>query len=94
MFARGGDNTLRHRWYDGFTWHPWENLGGELTSAPAVESRAPGHLDVFMRGADGALHTRSGETWLDKPSLGGELPVSSPAAVSWGPATSTYSFAA
>jgi hypothetical protein len=34
------------------TWLGWEDLGGILTSAPAVASWAANRLDCFVRGTD------------------------------------------
>ena len=36
----------------------WEDLGGELTSAPAVASRGKRRLDVFLRATDNSLYHR------------------------------------
>jgi hypothetical protein len=62
-----------------------ENLGGVITSAPAIASWGSSRVDVFGRGTDYALWHRSwnGTTWAGWESLGGVL-TSSPAAVSWG----------
>ncbi len=66
------------------TWTEWETLGGSLAGAPAAASWAPGRLDVFARGTDGALrHAWFGDAWSRWQNLGGAL-TSSPAAVSWG----------
>ena len=46
------------RTFDGGSWGAWTGLGGILTSAPAVVSRAPGTLDVFVAGVDRALWHR------------------------------------
>ena len=63
----------------------WESLGGGLTSAPAICSWGPTHLEVFARGDDQALwHRRFLDgAWGEWESLGGVL-TSPPAAVSWG----------
>lgn len=62
----------------------WNALGGNLTSGPDAASWAAGHLDVFARGADAALWTRSwnGTTWGPWSSLGGALNPGDPGAVS------------
>ncbi len=82
VFVRGADNALYHR-RGTTTWLDWENLGGLLTSDPAVASRAPGKLDVFARGPFAHLWYRSfdGKTWSEWEDLGGDLK-SEPAAVS------------
>lgn len=52
LFARGPDNALWHRWWvQGSPWTCWQNLLGELTSAPAVTSHLDGVLHVVARGA-------------------------------------------
>jgi hypothetical protein len=62
----------------------WESLGGGITSAPAICSWGPSHLEVFARGEDQALwHRRFLDGWGEWQSLGGTL-TSPPAAVSWG----------
>nr|WP_256989105.1 DUF346 domain-containing protein [Bacillus sp. EB106-08-02-XG196] len=44
VFARGQNNNLIHKWWNGRSWSNWENLGGTLTSAPTVSSRRPNQL--------------------------------------------------
>ena len=85
-FVRGFNNQLAHKFKMGEVWSSWEDLGGVLTSAPAVASWAPDRLDVFARGKDNQLlHKRwNGAEWSDWRDLGGRL-TSAPAAVSWGP---------
>src|ERR1051326_8540445 len=54
-FARGSDGALWHRWWSNGFWYSWEDLGGHLDSAPAVEhSTRYGGLDVFYV-ADGSM---------------------------------------
>ena len=67
-------------------WVGWEDLGGILTSAPAVASWQPNRLDVFVRGTDQSLYHKwwDGRSWSIWESLGGIL-TSAPGAVSWGP---------
>ncbi|MBW4614650.1 MAG: hypothetical protein KME21_15510 [Desmonostoc vinosum HA7617-LM4] len=73
VFARGGDNALWHKWFDG-GWSDWESLGGILTSDPSAVSWANGRIDVFARGADNALwHKWFDGDWFEWESLGGEL---------------------
>ncbi len=68
----------------GPAWSNWENLGGHLTSAPAVASWGTDRLDVFGRGKDGSLLHKwwDGMEWSDWEDLGGDL-ASAPGAVSW-----------
>src|SRR5262245_57985366 len=54
LFARASDNTLRRRSFDGRAWGPWQNLGGIITSSPAVAALGD-TLYVFARGVDDAL---------------------------------------
>jgi hypothetical protein len=66
----------------------FDDLGGLITSAPAACSRTDGLIDVFARGADGALmHGVWGVSgWSGWEDLGGFLKAGSdPVAVSWGP---------
>lgn len=92
VFARGMDNALWHRWYDG-GWPNWESLGGPLggqissdpESGPSVSSWGPQRLDVFVRGTDNAVWHRcsddGGVRWSDWTSLGGVI-TSAPASIS------------
>ena len=67
-------------------WSQWEDLGGVLTSDPAVASWQANRLDVFGRGQNNALWHKwwNGTSWSGWEDLGGVL-TSAPAAVSWGP---------
>jgi len=67
-------------------WSDWEDLGGILTSAPAVASWQANRLDVFGRGQNQALWHKwwDGSRWSNWEDLGGIL-TSAPGAVSWGP---------
>ncbi|HYE12346.1 MAG TPA: sialidase [Patescibacteria group bacterium] len=67
-------------------WSQWEDLGGILTSGPAVASWQANRLDVFGRGQNNALWHKwwDGSRWSEWEDLGGVL-TSAPAAVSWGP---------
>src|SRR3712207_1608334 len=33
-FARGTDQAMYHRWWDGSSWGGWENLGGVILEEP------------------------------------------------------------
>ncbi|HEV7505817.1 MAG TPA: hypothetical protein VGS07_12985 [Thermoanaerobaculia bacterium] len=83
-FARGVDQHLWHRWWDGVSWKGWQDLGGTITSAPAVASQRDGALDCFARGSNNQLLHRSfdGSVWSGWEDLGGSL-TSGPAAISW-----------
>ena len=96
IFVRGADNHLywKHSVDNGTNWGPSMDLGGILTSAPAVTSPSTGVMDVFVRGTDGAVWwdhynaTTSKWSGWSTPlggSLGGLTPVNrAPAACSWG----------
>ena len=84
VFARGSDNALWHKWFDG-QWSAWESLGGSLASGPDVTSWGSGRLDVFARGTDNTLqHRYYDKGWSNWESLGGGI-TSDPSAVAWGP---------
>ncbi len=65
----------------------WESHGGPVTESPAVCSWAPNRLDVFVRGTDNALWTKSwdGNQWSGFSQLGSEQIASDPTAIAWGP---------
>ena len=67
-------------------WRGWQDLGGNLTSAPAVASWAEGRLDVFAAGTDKQLYQKwwDGSAWHNWELRGGTFK-GGPAAVSWGP---------
>ncbi|MDF2520496.1 MAG: hypothetical protein K0R84_1124 [Clostridia bacterium] len=66
-------------------WSQWEDLGGILTSGPAVASWQANRLDVFGRGQNNHLWHKwwDGSRWSEWEDLGGIL-TSAPEAVSWG----------
>lgn len=65
--------------------HGFENLGGDLSSAPAVVETGSGKLEVFIRGKNHKLVQRSwdGTRWSGWKNLGGNL-ASAPAVVHTG----------
>jgi hypothetical protein len=85
-FARGTDNAMHHRWWDGAAWHGWESLGGVIMDAPDCVSWGPNRIDCFARGTDNAMHHRwwDGAAWGGWESLGGVI-LGGPECVSWGP---------
>lgn len=84
-FARGSSNQLIHKWFDGYKWSGWENLGGSLASGPSVSSWTPGRLDVFAKNSSGSLiHKWYFNGWSSWETLGGGAIASDPDAVSWG----------
>lgn len=73
-------------------WSNWsvEDIGIQVSGAPAVSSWAEGRLDVFVRSTDNRLYHRlfennmwQGAGWADLSD--GQAIETSPAAVSWGP---------
>jgi hypothetical protein len=53
----GTDGVLRHRWWDGTRWVEWREVPGAPRGGRAVTAAWSGsRLDVFVWGADGALH--------------------------------------
>lgn len=84
VFARGADQSLMHRYYDGTSWSAWESLGGILAGRPGAVSVASGQIDVFVRGTDNQLWHRpyAGGSWLAWESLGGAI-TSAPSVASW-----------
>lgn len=66
IYARGGDNTLRHRRLVEGAWSDWTRLGGSIASDPGVMSNYDGDLvDVYALGTNGELARR----WFH-PALG------------------------
>ena len=66
VYARGFDNGVWVRRYDGATWSPWSAAGGTTYAAPAASlRRGTSIVDVFTRGTDNTvLHRyRNGTTW-------------------------------
>jgi hypothetical protein len=89
VFVQGTDHALWYNHWDGTTWSwqslggisttwSWQSLGGILTSSPAATSRSSGTIDVFVRGSDGVIWTRTttngGATWNAWHSIGGQVP--------------------
>jgi hypothetical protein len=85
VFARGTDNALYHKAWDGTGWYGWYGLGGGLTSDPAAVSWGPNRIDVVVRGGDNAIYHRAwtGTQWSPWASLGGSF-TSSPSISSRG----------
>jgi glucose/arabinose dehydrogenase len=81
--ARGFDDAVWERHSTG-SFTAWRSLGGITTSDPD-EAAWPGHVDVVVRGRDGAVWDRSATsgTFGQWTTLGGQV-TSGPAAVSWG----------
>jgi hypothetical protein len=87
VYARGIDDTLRHKRFAAGQWSEWDNAGGTITSDPAAVSRSAGLVDLFARNGTGAVghswwHASTG--WSAWGSHGGSTP-SSPSPVSRSP---------
>jgi len=84
VYARGTDNTLRHKTYnDG--WTGWERLGGAIASDPGVYKNFDSQIvDLYALGEDDDVVRRwyySGtQEWSEWGSHGGDM-ASAPAAV-------------
>ncbi|MEY2421117.1 MAG: hypothetical protein QOI95_1184 [Acidimicrobiaceae bacterium] len=86
VVARGTDNHVWTRSFDGSNWGGWADLGGQIIDAPTIVSWGPGRLDAFATGLDHKLWHRwsnDGFTWGGWEPLGGYL-TAGPDASSWG----------
>jgi hypothetical protein len=86
VFMRGANDQLLQRVRTGTTWSgSWVSIGAPpagARSAPASVSTAPGKVDVFVRGGDGAIWQRTLTTsWGPWVSVGGASPSTSAPAV-------------
>jgi hypothetical protein len=91
MFARGTDNGLWTKVWDGSNWSGWINLGstGELASGPSAVSWGLGRIDVVARLTNNTIKHWyfSGGAWNSDnlgTYLGGSF-TSDPGISSWGP---------
>jgi hypothetical protein len=94
VFARGADNEIWHRSWNGGRWVEWVSVGAppnpplsngsSTVSAPAAVSVSEGTIDLFVTGPLNALWHRhyNGRRWSDWESRGGNLS-SAPTAASW-----------
>ena len=75
LYARGTDNAIYQKSYNGTQWSNWETLGGTFTSGPSAGSLSPGTLHVQARGADNAVWQKSwsGTEWSAWQNLGGSI---------------------
>jgi len=85
LFARGTNNALWYRHWNGGGWDPWQDLGGQMSSGPSSVSWGPGRLDVVFLAANGSVEHWywSNKQWKTD-NLGGEFAFD-PAVTSWAP---------
>lgn len=60
LYAKGSDDAIYQRWYDGASWGNWESLGGPFSSGPAVTRTGQGEM-LIARGSDNVLWSRTQE---------------------------------
>ncbi len=64
LFARAGDGTLQHRWYEPNGWQPWESLGVTIDTDPSACSWGSDRIDLFAAAAGELLHASwDGQRW-------------------------------
>jgi len=56
VFARGRNNDLIIKSWNGSRWTDWQSLGGSLASEPGAVSWGGRRIDVFARGDDDHLY--------------------------------------
>lgn len=95
LFTKGADGALWYRqWNSATGWSASQSLGGYLTSDPAAVSQISigSIVDVYVRGGDGALWTKSysaysasvAGSWSGWSRIGGQLLAGTgPTAYSW-----------
>ncbi|KAK0707923.1 hypothetical protein B0H67DRAFT_494616 [Lasiosphaeris hirsuta] len=91
LYYMGKDKTCYHKSRDYGAkepkqqeWGSWENLGGEMDSAPAVCTRKKENMHVFCKGTDNqAWHRSYWNGWGKWQAMGGKMK-HEPAACSWG----------
>jgi len=83
-FAKGADNAMWHKWWDGAHWSGWESLGGVIDGAPAAVSWGANRIDCFARGMDNHMWHKwwDGSRWNGWEDLGGII-TAGPAVSSW-----------
>jgi peptidoglycan/xylan/chitin deacetylase (PgdA/CDA1 family) len=59
LVVRGPYNGLNLRIRTGGHWSAWRSLGRTVTAPPAVTASSDGRVDVFVRGQDDRLYTRT-----------------------------------
>ena len=94
LLLRATDGNTWAKAWTGAGWSSLVNIGGITTHQPVGISRMPGHLDVFVRGADGQIWTKARSTegawspsvtgWDPLPLGNGEPSIDAPAVTSSG----------
>ena len=84
IVAKGTDDGIWQRWWDGTAWGGWFGLGGVAASDPTAISWGANRLDIFVRGTDGGIWQKwwDGQRWNGWQTIGG-LATSAPDAASW-----------
>ncbi|MET0592724.1 MAG: hypothetical protein ABW133_08505, partial [Polyangiaceae bacterium] len=59
LFTRNFNREYLHNMLVGTSWQGWVALGGTSTSFPTATGRGANGVDVFSRGVDGNVYTRS-----------------------------------
>jgi hypothetical protein len=88
VVARGDDNNLWYKSFDGSNWGQWTNLGGPIKGRPTVASYEAGTVDILVRDVNDRLMHKywNGSAWSSWQSVGGAWQLAGdPAVVSWGP---------
>lgn len=88
LAARSTGNSLVVRWQDQTRFGPWQNLGGIITSAPALMVDDTDRIWVFARGADNGVwyRVRGGDgLWQPWQTIGGGLTSAPDPVANFGP---------
>lgn len=75
IYARGKDGNVYHKYWDGQSWHTWENLGGQgIVKGDVAAVAVPGTniTDLYMQGVDGKLWQ---QYWPNQDRWSGWFPV-------------------
>jgi len=82
IFARGGDDALWTRSWNGSAWSGWASLGSDFVGEPSAVATDANHVDVFVRGRNGhLLHKGWNGAWAVGWDDFGDGLASSPSAV-------------
>ncbi|KAI1434072.1 hypothetical protein GGR50DRAFT_444035 [Xylaria sp. CBS 124048] len=70
------NGTLLHKYWDGYQWNGWEDLGGgPFIGNPTATSWGSGSLDIWAVDRDGVLHHKfwDGVAWRGWERMGGKF---------------------